>query len=91
MTIFESIKNFISSGNHLKENAVPEGVCPACWGHQEYGNQVREIVADHQVDVNAGRENYNFIKKFVVEHVEGIHLKNGLKGHECPRCHKVGD
>ena len=51
------------AGENLK---APEGVCPNCWGKQEYDGVVRDLVRDHQIDVNAGRENYAFIQDFVV-------------------------
>ena len=61
-------------------------MCPNCWGKQEYDNQIRELYKDKQVDVNNHRANHAFIKDFVVSRVEGIHLKRGNNGYECPNC-----
>lgn len=30
---------------------APEGLCPNCWGRQEYDDQIRELARDKQVDV----------------------------------------
>lgn len=65
---------------------VPEGVCPNCWGKQEYDNQVRELYIDKQIDVNNHDANYAFIQDFMVTHLNGIRLKKGNSGYECPTC-----
>ena len=84
--MFESVVNYLKKKDKGEDVAAPDGVCPVCWGYQEYDNQIREIVNDHQINVNAGRENYAFIQDFVVNHVDGIKLKNTIHGTECPRC-----
>ena len=54
--------------------------------NKEYGNKIRELARDKQIDVNNKTARFNFIKQFVVRHVEGIHLKKGDNGYECPTC-----
>jgi len=41
------------------------------------------------VDVNNGEERYAFIQDFVVNHVDGIRLRDDDQGRTCPRCGKV--
>jgi hypothetical protein len=65
---------------------APEGVCPNCWGDQEYGNVVREKFKDTQIDVNNGEAKYAFIQDFVVTHMKGIKLKSTVHGSECSSC-----
>ena len=65
---------------------VPEGFCPNCWGGQEYDNIIRDLYKDKQVDVNNHQTNYAFIQDFVVNKVNGIHLKKGNTSFECPTC-----
>ncbi len=65
---------------------VPEGICPNCWGDQEYDNIVREKFKDAQIDVNNHNSKYAFIQDFIVNHVNGIKLKSTVKGNECPTC-----
>ncbi len=86
MSLLDNIIKYIKGGYQEK---APEGVCAICWGHQEYDNQIREIVKDQQIDVSGGREKYNFIQDFVVNHVDGIKLKNTINGLECPKCKTV--
>ena len=65
---------------------TPEGICPNCWGKQEYGGQIRTLYADRQIDVNNREANYAFIQKFVVKYLDGIQLKKGNSGLECTAC-----
>ncbi len=67
---------------------IPEGVCPNCWGDQEYDNIVREKYKDSQIAVNNHdpTATYAFIQEFVVTHVNGIKLKSSRHGLECPTC-----
>lgn len=79
------IEYFKKSPEEVK-NKNPEGFCPNCWGQQEYDQTVREMYIDKQIDVNNHETNHAFIQQFVVEKVNGIHLKKGKNGMECPTC-----
>jgi tRNA(Glu) U13 pseudouridine synthase TruD len=72
-------------------NETPEGLCPNCWGQQRYGNQIREMYEDKQIDVNNHSANYAFIQNFVIKHLDGIRLKKGNSGLECPTCISLCD
>lgn len=65
------------------------GYCPNCWGEQEYDDLIREKYRDAQVDVNNRKASYDFVKKFVVTHLDGIRLKNATGGVSCPKCKKT--
>lgn len=65
---------------------VPKGVCPNCWGDQEYGNVIREKYKDAQIKVNNKESKYAFIQDFVVTNLDGIKLKSAVHGTECPTC-----
>jgi hypothetical protein len=79
------IKFFKKPLNETKEK-TPKGVCPNCWGNQEYNNMIRELYKDHQIDVNNHTTNYAFIQDFVVNKIDGIRLTKGTSGLECPTC-----
>ena len=76
----------------LKEETTgktPEGLCPNCWGKQEYDGIIRDMYEDKQIDVNNHQANYAFIQDFVVNKLDGIKLKKGNNSFECPTCHRV--
>jgi len=73
--------------NAIKDfDAAPEGVCPNCWGDQEYGNIIREKFKDKQISVNNKQDRHAFIQDFIVTNLSGIKLKSSVNGHECPTC-----
>lgn len=65
---------------------TPQGVCPNCWGDQEYDNLVRKKYKDVQIGVNNKESKHAFIQDFVVTHLNGIKLKSAVHGLECPTC-----
>jgi len=85
--MIESILQFFKRPKEETSNVVPEGLCPNCWGSQEYDNQIRELYQDKQIDVNNHAANHAFIQEFVVANLKGIKLTKGNNGVECPTCH----
>ena len=65
---------------------TPEGVCPNCWGLQEYGGKAIDLMEDKQIDVNNSNSRHAFIHEFVVNHVSGIQLKKHAQGYACNTC-----
>jgi hypothetical protein len=89
---FGMIKQLLSFFNKSKAevaDSCPDGLCPNCWGEQEYDGVIRKMYVDKQIDVNNHEANHAFIKDFVVKHVEGIHLRKGDDGMQCPTCKRV--
>jgi hypothetical protein len=84
--MLDGLIEFFKKSKEETKGKVPEGVCPNCWGSQEYDDQIRELYKDKQIDVNNHKANYAFIKDFVVTHIDGIHLKKGDHSLECPTC-----
>ncbi len=65
---------------------APEGLCPNCWGNQEYREVIREKYKDLQIAVNNHESKHAFIQDFVVTRLNGIKLKSWVHGLECPTC-----
>lgn len=83
------MKNLLKAIFHKRPDAfdeVPEGVCPNCWGDQEYGSMIRKKYKDIQIEVNNKESKHAFIQDFVVTHLKGIQLKSSIKGSQCPTC-----
>ena len=89
MSFIDTIAAFFRRPAEETRDEVPEGACPNCWGRFEYDNVVREMIKDRQVNVLNNEEHYAFIQAFVVEHIDGIKLKNTNHGLECPRCRQL--
>jgi len=86
--MIEQLISFFQTNPSSSNESTPEGVCPNCWGKQEYDGTIRELIKDKQIDVNNRTATHNFIEKFVVERIDGITLKKGTSGLECAQCVK---
>lgn len=87
--MIETLISFFKKTAKETKGETPEGLCPNCWGEQEYDNTVRKMYVDKQIDVNNRDANYAFIQDFVVNSVNGIKLIKGNIGFECPRCKRT--
>ncbi|MFT5779714.1 MAG: hypothetical protein ACI837_002673 [Crocinitomicaceae bacterium] len=84
--MIEKLISFFKGSSVETKGKTPEGICPNCWGEQEFDNVIRDMYEDKQIDVNNHSANYAFIQDFVVSRINGIHLKKGNNGMECPTC-----
>ena len=84
--VIDGLISFFKKPKEETQDKVPEGLCPNCWGQQEYDNQIRDLYFDKQIDVNNHQANYAFIQDFMVTHLSGIHLRKGNNSLECPTC-----
>ena len=89
MSIVENLISFFKQPASETAGKAPEGVCPTCWGIQEYDGEVRELYKDKQIDVNNHEANHNFIKEIVVARIDGIKLVKGTSGFVCPNCKRT--
>ena len=86
MKFIDTLSAFFSRPAEKTVDEVPEGACPNCWGRYEYDGDIRQVARDRQIDVNNGVERYAFIQDFVVNHVDGIRLRDDDGGRRCPTC-----
>lgn len=84
--MLETLLSFFRKPNSGAGNETPEGLCPNCWGTQEYDSQIRQLYEDKQVDVNNHTAHHAFIQQFVVDRVDGIQLKKDEDAFVCPTC-----
>ena len=84
----KSLVSYFSKSKDEVGNEIPEGACPNCWGHYEYGDKVRTIIHDRQIDVENKRQTRAFVEDFVVQHVDGAHLREENNILTCPSCEK---
>lgn len=85
MDIIQSLTEFFKQPEEETKGNTPEGLCPVCWGYQEYDHKIRKVYKDKQVDVNNHRTSYMLMEDFVVKHIDGIKLKEA-EVDSCPTC-----
>ena len=90
MDFYVELTDFFKKPKEETECTTPKGVCPECWGYQEYDHKIRKLFEDKQIDVGNHEGRLTFMRKFVRDHIDGIHLKKGAV-EVCPTCGKGYD
>ena len=88
MDIVKSLLNYLRKKNTPQEPPAPEGLCPNCWGRQEYGGHFYERIKQENLDVTSKESNVGWINAYANKHLPGIVLQRTGNGEEliCPKC-----
>jgi DNA-directed RNA polymerase subunit M/transcription elongation factor TFIIS len=86
MNVIDNIIEYFKQPQEETQGKAPKGICPSCWGYQEYENKFRKLYKDKQIDVNNHQDHYMFVQKFVVKNIDGIRLKEAEIKYVCPNC-----
>jgi len=84
--MIKKLAAFFQQSSDTTKDQIPEGVCPNCWGKQEYDNKIRTMYKDQKIDATNDDANHAFIQKFVVKYIDGITLKKKGNSMVCPTC-----
>ena len=72
-TIINNIKAYFSKKDKREETEVaPEGMCPICWGHNEWDGHYYKVIKDKHLKSD-GDKYENFISKIVDKHLKSTH------------------
>ncbi|WP_299118901.1 hypothetical protein [uncultured Winogradskyella sp.] len=84
MTLFESIKSYFNKKkNNESTGNSPEGICPNCWGKQEWEGEFYEFMKGSKNEKRDETYN-NFINKIVESNIEGIAIQKDT--YTCKTC-----
>jgi hypothetical protein len=86
MSILDSLKQIFGGKSSSRETVVPEGLCPNCWGKQDYDGQYLDGMRKDNIDLNNATEKLGWIQALALEKVEGIKLKVTDDYLSCPTC-----
>ena len=86
MKLLEALINLLKTKNTGEEVAAPEGVCPNCWGREEYGGQFYEAIKNRGIDATHPEKNAGWIQEYAETHLKGIHLARQGDQDVCPKC-----
>lgn len=88
MDLVTSLINFLKRKGAADEPEAPAGICPNCWGRDEYGGHFYERVRQENLDVNSTDSNVGWIAAYANKHMNGIALKRTGNGEEliCGTC-----
>ena len=86
INIFESLINYLKKNPTPGDGNTPEGLCPNCWGQQEYGGKFFEAVRNYQTDINASDPSVGWVKDYADKYLSGIELKKEDDQWVCQKC-----
>jgi hypothetical protein len=83
MSIIENVKSYFSKKQNNDEvGSAPEGVCPNCWGKQEWDGEYFKFIKGE--NGNPSTETYDNFIKDVARKLDKITLKNNA--YVCKTC-----
>ncbi len=62
-----------------KETEIPTGLCPNCWGKEEYGGRFYQAVYKHDKETG-------WVQDYAEKNLKGILLKKEDEKYKCPTC-----
>jgi hypothetical protein len=83
MKLFDSVATYFNKKKNNEETGLaPEGVCPNCWGKQEWEGEFFKIIKSK--DAKPESKTYNNFIKEVVKKLDKITLKKD--DYTCETC-----
>ena len=86
MNLVTSLLEYLRASKSPDKQKAPEGLCPNCWGRQEYGGNFYEAVKNHGLDVNSKYPEVGWIKDYAETHLKGIALRRERDKLVCESC-----
>ena len=84
MALIENIKNyFTKKSNNESIGDAPKGICPNCWGKQEWEGEFYELMKGSKNEKRDETYN-NFINKIVERNIDGIAIQKDT--YTCKTC-----
>jgi hypothetical protein len=84
MTLYNTLKSFLTNNENSAE--TPEGLCPNCWGRQEYQGKFFEAVKREGIDTQNITEKKGWIQAYAEQHFSGINLTHSEPHNTCASC-----
>lgn len=88
MNLVSSIIDFFKKKGTPEAIAAPAGICPNCWGREEYGGHFYARIKQENLDVNNLASNVGWVQAYANKHLAGITLKRTGNGEAliCETC-----
>ena len=88
MELADSILRFLKIKDNKNAASAPEGICPNCWGREEYGGHFYKRIQQENLDVNSSESNVGWVQAYANKHFKDIALQRTGNGEElvCEKC-----
>lgn len=87
MSLVESLIEFLHKKGTKEELVTPEGVCPNCWGREEYAGHFHERLRKENYDITTVDKEVGWINDYANKHLQSIAVKKRPNTDE-PYCEK---
>lgn len=83
MSLIQSLQNYFKKkGSDQKTGSAPEGICPNCWGKQEWDGEYYKFMKGQ--NGNPSEDTYNSFVKNVARKLDKIVLRENT--YSCETC-----
>lgn len=86
MNLVANILSFFKKNKSFNPDESPKGLCPNCWGRQEYGGKFYEAIKNYDADINTDNPYKGWVQEYADKHLTGIYLHAVKDRFECPNC-----
>ncbi len=86
MSLVQSLVSFLKKNDSPKDGEAPDGLCPNCWGRQDYGGKFYDTVKLNNLDVNSPDAELGWINDYANKHLAGIAIKEQDGELSCVAC-----
>ena len=86
MKMIDALIDFLKKSPSQPKEETPKGLCPNCWGREEYGGQFFEAVKNHNVDINSKDPSIGWVQDYANKYLTGIELKAKDDQLVCQNC-----
>ncbi|MDG2451074.1 MAG: hypothetical protein P8M34_15610 [Saprospiraceae bacterium] len=88
MDIVKSLLSFIKQNDQEKASKTPAGICPNCWGREEYGGHFYKRLKQENLNSHSQDSNVGWINAYANKNLKGIALRREGNGETlvCESC-----
>ena len=73
--LINHLKSYLGQSKNNTALETPEGLCPNCWGRQEYAGAFYEAVKTENLDTNNIDQKTGWVQAYAEKHLIGIQLR----------------
>ncbi|NNJ88046.1 MAG: hypothetical protein HKP53_01475 [Eudoraea sp.] len=89
MKLAKSLLELLKKKDKMGTQETPAGMCPNCWGTQEYSGKFYEAYKNYDADVKTHNPNIGWVQDYANKHLAGIALHPHVEGQVCEHCKVV--
>lgn len=86
MKIVDSIMSLLTSKKEPELTDVPEGVCPNCWGQNEYGGAFYRAARGKGINANNASAHVGWVQEYADKYLTNIAIVTEPDSYVCHSC-----